>query len=75
MLDLGYRDKRMDDAFELVASKRRKNGRWALENSYNDKLLVPIEALGADSKWITFNALRALSRGYPSRNASTRSRR
>ncbi|PKP70781.1 MAG: nitrogen fixation protein NifH [Alphaproteobacteria bacterium HGW-Alphaproteobacteria-4] len=62
LLDLGYRDPRMDAALAVVAEKRGADGRWRLENSYNDKFTAPIEQLGAPSKWITLNALRALGR-------------
>jgi hypothetical protein len=60
LLRLGYRDARMDEAVALVASKRDAEGRWALENSYNDRFVTPIERKGASSKWITLNALKAL---------------
>jgi len=59
LLSLGYRDPRMQEAVDLVASKRGKDGRWKLENSYNDRLLTPIEKKGEPSKWITLHALRA----------------
>jgi len=62
LLDLGYRDPRMSEAFDLVESRRGAAGRWALENSYNDRLVVPIEEVCRASKWITLNALRALKR-------------
>lgn len=65
LLDLGYRDPRMNEAFDLVETRRGPDGRWLLENSYNDRLLTPIEELGKPSKWITLNALRALSRCGP----------
>jgi hypothetical protein len=50
----------MDEAVALVASKRDAEGRWALENSYNDRFVTPIGRKGASSKWITLNALKAL---------------
>ncbi len=62
LLDLGYRDARMEEAVELVQTKQCKDGRWKLENCYNT--LVPIETKGKASKWITMNALRSLKRGY-----------
>jgi len=62
LLDLGYRDPRMNEAAELVRSKQGEDGRWRLENSYNQSLLVPIERKDASSKWVTLNALRALKR-------------
>lgn len=59
---LGVRDERLRDAVDLVRSKRDASGRWRLENSFEGKILVPIERLGRPSKWITFFALRALKR-------------
>lgn len=57
---LGVKDRRMDEAMELVISKQDEEGRWEMQNSYNDRLLVSIEQETAPSKWITFRALRAL---------------
>lgn len=65
LLDLGYRDPRMAEAIELVRSKRCEDGRWRLENSYNASLLVPVERQGEASKWVTLNALRAVTRYSP----------
>ncbi len=62
LLKLGYRDPRMEEAIELLRSKRGMDGLWRLENTYNDRLLLPIEEKGAPSKWITLNALKALNR-------------
>lgn len=62
LLDLGYRDGRMNEALDLVMRKRTADGRWLLENSYNHALLVKIERKGAPGKWVTLNALRALKR-------------
>lgn len=57
---LGVRDPRMDEAVELLRSKRRSDGRWKLENSFNGKTLVDIERKGEASKWITARALWVL---------------
>lgn len=57
---LGYRDKRMKEAIELVISKQDNMGRWILENTYNGRFQVNIEKKGKPSKWVTLNALRAL---------------
>lgn len=61
---LGYKDKRMQDAVDLVVSKQDSQGRWILENSYNGRYQVNIERKGQRSKWITLNALRVLKRYY-----------
>ena len=50
----------LDDAIDLVRRKRDAEGWWKLENSYSDRMLVPIEHKGKPSKWITLRALRVL---------------
>ncbi|CAN5325392.1 hypothetical protein BH11ACT1_BH11ACT1_22410 [soil metagenome] len=40
---------------------RVTRGRWTLENTYDDHFLVPIEAKGEPSRWLTLEALRVLS--------------
>lgn len=57
---LGCHDSRMDEAIEAVRAKRGNNGRWKLENTFNGKTPVDIEAKGEDSKWITLKALKVL---------------
>jgi hypothetical protein len=61
---LGYRDKRMQKAVDLVISKQDNQGRWKLDRSFNNKTLVRIEKVGQQSKWITLNAMRALKTFY-----------
>jgi len=62
LADLGVRDERLSEALKAVEGKRGSDGRWKLENSFNGKTLVDIEAKGAPSKWVTARALYALSR-------------
>jgi hypothetical protein len=57
---LGHRDERLREALDLVAAKADAQGRWKLESTFNDRLLVPIEAKGAPSRWITLRALQVL---------------
>ena len=61
---LGYQDARMQDALELVLSKRRDDppGRpcWVLEKTFNGRMLVTIERQGEPSKWVTLHALLAV---------------
>lgn len=61
---LGYRDKRMQDAIDLMISKQDDQGRWILEKTFNGRFQVNIEQKGKSSKWITLNALRTLKRFY-----------
>lgn len=56
----GIRDERLEEARELVRSKCGGDGKWRLENSYNGRTLVSIEAKGRPSKWITLRALEVL---------------
>lgn len=58
---LGIRDSRMNDAISVVTAKQDEAGRWKLENA-NDRLLIPVEQKGAESKWITLRAMRVLKR-------------
>jgi len=57
---LGCRDERMREALDLVAGKADAQGRWKLESTFNDRFLVPIEAKGEPSRWVTLEALRVL---------------
>jgi hypothetical protein len=61
---LGYKDKRMQEAIDLVISKQDEQGRWKLENTFNDCFLMRIEHNGKQSKWITLKALEVLKRFY-----------
>jgi hypothetical protein len=54
-------DTRLDEAINLVASKRNENGRWARKNVHADELdAEPGAAQGEPSRWITLRALRVL---------------
>jgi hypothetical protein len=61
---LGYRDRRMQEAVDLVISKQDNEGRWKLESTFNGKFQADIEREGEQSKWITLNALRVLKQFY-----------
>ena len=66
---LGYHDKRMQDAVDILLSKQDELGRWKLENTYNGRFQVDIEKKGEPSKWVTLNALKVLKRYYDSINS------
>lgn len=54
-------DERVDEAIELVASKRDGDGRWPLEARYPGVMPVELgEEVGQASRWITLRALRVL---------------
>jgi hypothetical protein len=59
---LGYKDRRMQDAMDLVISKQDNRGRWILESTFNGRFQVNIEKRGKPSKWVTLNALRVIKK-------------
>jgi len=62
LTDLGIKDSRMDEAINVVINKQDNEGKWKMENTYNDGLLVPIEQKAENSKWLTLRAMRVLKR-------------
>lgn len=56
-------DSRMDQAINLIQSKQRADGRWALQNRHAGKTYFEMEKPGEPSRWNTLRALRALSLG------------
>ncbi len=61
LTDLGYHDPRIQGAIDIIKSKKNKEGRWILENTFNGKMLEDIEQKGKESKWITLKALKIIS--------------
>jgi hypothetical protein len=54
-------DPRMNEAVQIIESKRQADGRWLLENSYTESLALPLtETTGEPSRWNTLRALRVL---------------
>ena len=54
-------DARVDEAVEIVRSKRQPDGRWLLENSHPGEVHFPLEdGDGQPSRWNTLRALRVL---------------
>ena len=60
LLELGYRDARMQEALDVIREQRAADGRFCMRDSFNGKFLVDIERQGQPSKWITLRALQAL---------------
>lgn len=54
------KDKRINDAIELVLKRRDKDGRWKLQNRHAGKTFFEMEVVGRPSKWNTMRALRVL---------------
>ena len=61
MLKLEARDKRINDAVDIISSKRNQEGRWILENTFNGRTRARIEQKGKPSKWVTLKALSVLT--------------
>lgn len=54
-------DERVNDAIELVVSKRNPDGRWNLEIQFPGEMLVELnDGVGQPNRWITLRALRVL---------------
>jgi len=57
---LGVRDRRIQDAVDLIRSKQQSDGRWPLDFSETKRAWVQLDEEGAPSKWVTLRALRTL---------------
>jgi hypothetical protein len=53
-------DPRMEDAIDVVRSKRQPDGRWRLERVHVGRVFFELEELGGPSRWNTLRALRVL---------------
>jgi hypothetical protein len=53
-------DHRMDDALDLLTSKKKANGLWPLQAKHPGKLHFEMEKGGQPSRWNTLRALRVL---------------
>ncbi|MFQ6043376.1 MAG: nitrogen fixation protein NifH [Candidatus Poribacteria bacterium] len=60
----GIQDERMNDAIRYLIRKQDRNGRWKMQRSFNDRMVVPIEEKGKPSKWITLRAMIVLKRHF-----------
>ncbi len=57
----GAPDSRLDEALELLRSKRQPDGTWLLENTYSGEVHFVLEdGDGRPSRWNTLRALRVL---------------
>jgi hypothetical protein len=64
LAEAGYGgDPRLAATYDLILSKRGKDGRWKMEYSYEGKTWVDAEEKGKPSKWVTLRAMRALKAG------------
>lgn len=54
-------DPRLEDAVELVRSRRAEDGRWQLARAYPGEVHVEMEVVAAPSRWNTLRGLRVLA--------------
>ena len=55
-------DKRMDAALNILIKKRRKNGKFPVQQKYPGLVHFDMEQIGHDSRWNTLRALRVLKK-------------
>ncbi|MHC1692458.1 MAG: nitrogen fixation protein NifH [Sphaerochaetaceae bacterium] len=60
MASLHVHSEALQEALDLIESKRTSDGTWKMQNSYNDRFLIPVETKSKPSKWVTLRALRVL---------------
>ncbi len=53
-------DDRLEDAIDVVVGKRRKDGRWPVQQRYSGQTWFEMEEVGRPSRWNTLRALRVL---------------
>jgi hypothetical protein len=53
-------DPRMNEAIELIKTKRRKDGKWLLQSKHSGRVFFEMEKVGQPSRWNTLRALRIL---------------
>jgi hypothetical protein len=54
------KDERMQDAVDLIISKRKKNGKWLLPSPHSGKIFFELEKAGEPSRMNTLRGLRIL---------------
>jgi len=57
---LGYKDRQMQEAVDLMISKQDNQGRWVSGNTFDGRFQVNLEKNGKPSKWITLRALKVI---------------
>ena len=55
------RDSRMDDALEVLARKKRSDGRWPLQAKHPGQVHFDMEKPGSPGRWNTLRALRVIA--------------
>lgn len=58
-------DPRMEEAFEVIYKKRRKDGTWPVQNKHTGRVHFDMERMGGPSRWNTLRVLRVLKHFKP----------
>jgi hypothetical protein len=58
-------DKRMQDAMDLILSKRNRDGTWNLQSRHPGALHFEMEKAGKPSRWNTLRVLRVMRQYKP----------
>lgn len=53
-------DSRMEDAIQILISKRKNTGRWPVQAKHPGEVHLDMECTGKESRWNTLRALRVL---------------
>ena len=61
-------DSRMQDAFDVILSKRLKDGTWPIQNKHTGRVHFDMEKIGSSSRWNTLRVLRVLKHFFPNIN-------
>src|SRR5271157_2771150 len=64
LTDLGYKDKRMQEAVDVLLSKQDEHGRWKQDDMLHGRYIVGMETNGKPGKWVTLHALKVLKSYY-----------
>ncbi|MBK7106722.1 MAG: hypothetical protein IPH62_15720 [Ignavibacteriae bacterium] len=54
-------DDRMKDAIDIIIKKKRKDGKWLLQQNHKGETYFEMEKVGEPSRWNTLRALRILN--------------
>ena len=54
------KDKRLEDAIQIIRKRQKKDGRWVLQNRYPGRTHFEMGKVGEPSRWNTLRALRVL---------------
>jgi len=60
-------DERMQDAFDILEKKRRKDGTWPVQHKHSGRVHFDMEKPGTSSRWNTLRVLRVYKHFFPTK--------